>query len=91
MPSKGQVSNPSRLRDTELSVYFLRLTTVMHCVDLFCKNWPKLEISGYFSHFFDIFLFTMEKHDFSSLRQFLQNKPRKCTVYDLIHIARQKY
>ena len=28
MPSKGQVSNPSRLRDTELSVYFLRLTTV---------------------------------------------------------------
>ena len=30
MPSKGQVSNPSRLRDTELSVYFLRLTTVVY-------------------------------------------------------------
>ena len=41
MPSKGQVSNPSRLREAELSVYFLRLTTVVYPEGLSCKEHTK--------------------------------------------------
>ena len=45
MPSKGQVSNPNRLRDTELSVYFLSLATVSEEFSSFAidhKAWGKM-------------------------------------------------